>query len=190
MNDIELVKRICEGDENSFRLLVEKYQDNVFRTCYGFIKNVEDAEDLTQEIFIKVFHKIKDFRGDSEFSTWLFRISVNMSINVLRQNKRRLLFENIENIIFNSGKRSQNALTDIPADEQIEKNQREKAINTAIDELPANQKSAFILHKYDDLSQIEIAEIMKTSVSAVESLIHRAKQNLQQKLISVYKGNI
>jgi RNA polymerase sigma-70 factor (ECF subfamily) len=121
MNDKELVKRICEGDENSFRLLVEKYQDIVFRTCHGFLKNVEDSEDLTQEVFIKVFHKIQDFRGESEFSTWLYRIAVNMSINVLRQNKRRQLFEDIENIIFTSGKNHQNALTDASVDEQFEK---------------------------------------------------------------------
>jgi RNA polymerase sigma-70 factor (ECF subfamily) len=190
MNDKELVKRICEGDENSFRLLVEKYQDIVFRTCHGFLKNVEDSEDLTQEVFIKVFHKIQDFRGESEFSTWLYRIAVNMSINVLRQNKRRQLFEDIENIIFTSGKNHQNALTDASVDEQFEKKQKEDAINAAIDGLPSKQKTAFVLHKYDDLSQIEIAGIMKTSVSAVESLIHRAKQNLQQKLISIYRGNI
>jgi RNA polymerase sigma-70 factor (ECF subfamily) len=190
MNDKDLVKNICEGDENSFRLLVEKYQDNVFRTCYGFLKNFEDSEDLTQEVFIKVFHKIHDFRGDSEFSTWLYRISVNMSINVLRQNKRRKLFENIENIIFFSGKNNQNNLTDVSVEEKYEKKQYENAINAAIDELLPNQKTAFVLHKYDDLSQIEIAEIMKTSVSAVESLIHRAKQNLQQKLISVYRENL
>jgi RNA polymerase sigma-70 factor (ECF subfamily) len=189
MNDRDLVKRICEGDENSFRLLVEKYQDIVFRTCYGFLKNVEDSEDLTQDVFIKVYRKIQDFRGDSEFSTWLYRIAVNMSINVLRQNKRRKLFENIENVIFSAGKNNQNSLIDVSVEEQFEKKQYENAINAAIDELPTNQKTAFIFHKYDDLSQIEIANIMNTSVSAVESLIHRAKQNLQNKLISVYKGN-
>jgi RNA polymerase sigma-70 factor (ECF subfamily) len=113
-----------------------------------------------------------------------------MSINVLRQNKRRKLFENIENIIFFSGKNNQNNLTDVSVEEKYEKKQYENAINAAIDELLPNQKTAFVLHKYDDLSQIEIAEIMKTSVSAVESLIHRAKQNLQQKLISVYRENL
>jgi len=186
MNDKDLIIGVLSNDNNSFKLLVEKYQDKIFRTCYAFFKNREDAEDITQEVFIKVYNKLSDFRGDSEFSTWLYRITVNMCINLIRKNKWKKLmlhFENDENrYILNSVKN----IPDTNFIDNIEETQKKQLLSSSINSLPFKQRTAFILHKYEDLPQNEIAEIMKTSVSAVESLIHRAKINLQKKLINLY----
>ncbi len=188
ISDNDLIKGIRENNEDAFRLLVERYQDMVFRTCYGFLKFKEDAEDVTQEVFIKVYRKIKEFRGDSELSTWLYRIAINMSINALRKNKRRMIFQSFEGLFNYSNSKITNGISYEPSTEEIfERKQKEMLINKAIHSLPLKQKTAFILHKYDELPQQEIAIIMQTSISAVESLIHRAKQSLQKKLISIKK---
>jgi RNA polymerase sigma-70 factor, ECF subfamily len=186
--DIILVESIKNGYEDSFQKLVETHQDMIFRVCYGFVKNADDAEDLTQEVFIQVFKNINSFRGESGISTWMYRIAVNKSINFLRQQKVRKIFGPISNLLTGHENQVSSGQSKTPEQILVHK-QTEDALNKAIDSLPENQRTAFILHKYDDLPQQKIAEIMDISVSAVESLIFRAKSNLQQKLSKFYKAN-
>jgi len=184
MADSELIAGIIQGNNDSFRLLVEKYQDMIFRTCYGYVKSVEDAEDITQNVFILVHRNMQKFRGDSSLSTWLYRIAINQSINHLRQSKWKKWVNQVENLF---GDEKIKSIPDFenPSDSLIEK-QKVEILNKAIDSLQKNQKTAFVLHKYDDLSHQQIAEIMDISISAVESLIFRAKRNLQKTLIKYY----
>jgi len=186
--DIILVDSIKNGYEDSFQKLVETHQNMIFRVCYGFVKNTEDADDLTQEVFIQVFKNINSFRGDSGLSTWMYRIAVNKSINFLRQQKIRKVFSPITGMFSNQEIHSNSQFVKTP-EQIITDKQTEEALNTAIDSLPENQRTAFILHKYDEVPQQKIAEIMNLSVSAVESLIFRAKSNLQEKLKKYYKEN-
>ena len=186
--DIILVESIKNGFEDSFQKLVETHQNMIFRVCYGFVKNTDDADDLTQEVFIQVFKNINTFRGDSGLSTWMYRIAVNKSINFIRQQKIRKAFSPITGLFYSQ--EAQSTIHFVKTPEQIiTDKQTEEALNTAIACLPENQRTAFILHKYDEVPQQKIAEIMNLSVSAVESLIFRAKSNLQQKLNKFYKEN-
>lgn len=189
MSEAEIIQKLQEGDEEAFRRLVEKYRQLVVNTCFGLVHNLEDAEDIAQDVFIEVFRSVHKFRADSKISTWLYRIAANRSLNFIRDNKRRKLAQSIEEI-FSPGKERLGSFspekTSAP-DNEIENSERAAILHKAIDSLPQNQRVAFTLNKYEDLSYKEIAAVMKTSVSSVESLIYRAKKNLQKKLYACYK---
>jgi len=191
MNEAEIIQNLKKGDEKAFRVLVDKYRQLVVNTCFGLVHNIEDAEDIAQEVFIEVFRSISDFRGESKISTWLYRIAVNRSLNYIRDNKRRKWFTSIED----TAKSKKTIPHDVhnenyhDTNREIENKQRAEILHKAIDGLPKNQKIAFTLNKYENLSYKEISEVMLLSVSSVESLIHRAKKNLQKKLYAFYKNN-
>ena len=158
-------------------------------TCFGMVHNTEDAEDIAQEVFIEVFRSIHKFRADAKISTWLYRIAVNRSLNFIRDNKKRRWFQSFEDSVQSKTRELQNitsSKTDQP-EFQLENKQRAILLHEAIDSLAQNQKVAFTLSKYEDLSYQEISAVMDLSVSSVESLLHRAKKNLQKKLYKCYK---
>ncbi|MGI6573931.1 MAG: RNA polymerase sigma factor [Fermentimonas sp.] len=179
MSDEQLIDKILSGDREAFRLLMEKYQQQVFQMAMGFVHSRQDAEDITQEVFIRVFRSLGSFKEQSLFSTWLYRITLNCSINYVKKYKRRNFLtgagDSLMNL-FNRGGEERNA------HQQLEATEKEQAIRKAIDELPEKQRKAFILSKYEELPQREIAAIMQTSEGAVEQLLVRAKKQLQKKL--------
>jgi len=189
MSEAEIIQKLREGDEHAFRQLVVKYRQLVVNTCFGLVHNLEDAEDIAQDVFIEVFRSVHKFRADSKISTWLYRIAVNRSLNFIRDNKRRKLAQSIEEIFSPGKEKSGNFSPEKVSapDTEIENSERAAILHKAIDSLPQNQRVAFTLNKYEDLSYKEIAAVMETSVSSVESLIHRAKKNLQKKLYVCYK---
>jgi len=192
MTNNKQVEKIIAGDRFAFEELINEYKDSVMRTCMGFVHNYNDAEDITQDVFIEIYESINKFRGDSKLSTWIYRIAVNKSLNFIRKNKKHSVLKSIET--FFAGDNSSNSNIDI-ADEKaelktgMEQTETALVLAKAIDSLAKNQKIAFTLHKYDDLSYKQIADVMELSLSSVESLIHRAKINLQKRLIGYYKAD-
>lgn len=189
MTETEIIQKLQQGNEQAFKQLVENYQKLVVNTCFGMVHNIEDAEDIAQEVFIEVFRSIQNFRADSKITTWLYRIAVNRSLNFIRDNKRKKWIHSIEDLVKGISRQVgeiQNINNETPVSE-LENSQRAKILHAAIDSLPENQKAAFTLNKYEDLSYKEISEVMNVSVSSVESLIHRAKIKLQEKLYLCYK---
>jgi RNA polymerase sigma factor (sigma-70 family) len=187
MNDLELIGRLSENDPQAFRILVEQYQDMVFRTSMGLLHDKEEAEDISQEVFIEVFKSIGYFRGESKLSTWLYRVTINKSLNELKKNQRQKTWSKLEDLI--KGKKEDRRELSVPdrsGDNAGESEELGKILQQAIDELPENQRIAFVLAKYDELSYKEIAEIMNSTVSSIESLVHRAKSNLQKRLQKIY----
>jgi RNA polymerase sigma-70 factor (ECF subfamily) len=191
MEDSEILGIIKQGNREQYRLLVERYQGMVFRTCMGFLHNQHDAEDLTQEVFIKAYQSIDSFKGDAAFSTWLYRIAVNASLNKVRSNAKNFLFQRLDTF-FGNGKNADTSISfndmENPEDILI-KNEHRQWMQKALDSLPENQRTAIVLSKYDELSQKEIAEVMNITEGAVESLIQRAKANLREKLFTNLKKN-
>jgi RNA polymerase sigma-70 factor (ECF subfamily) len=189
MTDSEIIKQIHQGDRNQYRVLVERYQSMVFRTCMGFLHNKDDADDLTQEIFIQAYQSLTTFKGESSFSSWIYRIAVNASLNKVRKTSKSFLLQRLD-AIFSSEKSKEYNLsvseTENPENILITNEHREW-IQKALNSLPENQRTAIVLSKYDDLPQKEIAEIMNTTEGAVEALIQRAKANLREKLSSLNK---
>ncbi len=189
MTDREFIKEIRKGNQKAFKLFVEKYQLSVTKVCTGFLHNKEDAEDVTQEVFIEVYRSIHKFRGESKLSTWLHRIAVNKSLNHLRKNKIKKHTDNIESLL-TAGRSQINTLEDANnthPEKNYEECEKARILHQAVNSLSTNQRISFVLNKYEDLSYKEIAEIMNTTTAAVESLIHRAKINLQKKLYNYYK---
>ena len=188
MEDPQLIQLLKKQDPAAFRVLVEKYQTLVMKTCFHIARTQEDAEDIAQDVFIEVYQSIGQFRLESRLSTWLYRIAVNKSLNYIRKNKWKSLISSIDNFLGNE-KEKRKDIEDPSGDstpESIEYKERSSILQTAIDSLPKNQRIAFIMSKYDELPYQEISEIMNLSLSSVESLIHRAKLNLQKRLIQYY----
>lgn len=187
-NENALIGAIRGGDRRSFSQIVLKYREPVIRICRGYVGSFEDAEDLAQEIFVELYRSAGSFRGDSSVATWIYRIAINKSLNFVRDNRKKFsVFRSAdsagERVLYNS-------TGDNESDRDIMNSEHAKAIHLALDKLPANQKTAFILNKYEELSYKEISAIMKISHSSVESLIFRAKQNLQKSLLDYYQKNI
>jgi RNA polymerase sigma-70 factor, ECF subfamily len=189
MKETEIINKLRLGDEKAFKQIVESYQKLVVNTCFGLVHNLEDAEDIAQDVFIEVFRSVEKFRADSKLSTWLYRIAVNRSLNFIRDNKRRKWFRSFEDAAENKNTPWEKITNDSleNPEYEFENNQRAQVLHQTVDALPKNQRIAFTLNKYEDLSYKEISEIMNLSMSSVESLIHRAKKNLQKKLYTCYK---
>lgn len=189
MREQDLIAGIKSGDQNAFRFLVDQYQAMVLNTCFHFVHDEDDAKDLTQDAFIEVYNSIHKFRNDSKLSTWLYRVAVNKSLNFIKKNKRKRLVDNMESF-FRSSKSTDIGNESFNADKGIDDSERSMHLHKAIDSLNQNQRIAFSLHNLDGISYSEISEIMNVSVSSVESLIHRAKVNLQKRLLNFYKNNL
>ena len=189
-SESELIEGVLNKDEAAFRMLVDRYQEIVLNTCNGFVHNEDDAKDLTQEVFLKIYDSIGKFRGEAKLSTWIYRIAVNKSLNFIRANKKNKIIGDLDSIVFlNNSALTVDHNCD-KTDTALDQLRRSKILFAAINGLSKNQKIAFSLNKLDEISYNEIAEIMNISLPAVESLIHRAKRNLQKKLINYYKKNL
>ncbi|MFO7914546.1 MAG: RNA polymerase sigma factor [Candidatus Krumholzibacteriales bacterium] len=185
MNDRELVKKIINGDQNAFKQLFEEYQHMVFNISYRMSGSQEEAEDITQDVFIKIFHAVGKFRGDAKLSSWIYRIAVN---TCLKRERRKKLENWISlDFLFQGKKQFQPIANEKSPHQKVEISETEQIVQQAINQLPARQKTALILHRYEYLSYKEIAQVMEISLSAVESLLHRAKDNLTKKLLPMKK---
>ena len=182
MNEVELIQGLRNGDETAFKFLVDTYQDRVFNTAIGIVQNAEDAEDVAQEVFIQVFRSIHSFKAESKLSTWIYRITTTRALDHLRSRKSKKRFGLLQRL-FDDGNEVLHELPDFHhPGVAMERKENAARLFKASARLPENQKTAFTLHKLEDLSYQEISDVMKTSVAAVESLMHRAKQNLRKML--------
>ena len=183
------VKALQQGDEMAFRSFVEEWQDMVFNTILGIVQNEEDAEDAAQDTFIQAYESIGHFKGDSKLSTWLYRIAVSKALDHLRRKKRKKRFAFVQSLFgLNEEEVSKDSGFRHPG-LALENKEKGALVFAAIDKLPENQKTAFVLHKLEGLSYQEVAAVMETTVPAVESLIHRARQQLRKLLETYYRKN-
>jgi RNA polymerase sigma-70 factor (ECF subfamily) len=189
MDEQQLVIDLQAGDEKAFRHLVGKYQQQVFRTAMGFVHDGSEADDITQEVFVDVFRSVHGFRREASLSTWIYRMTVNRSLNWLRSRKRKGFFQRIEAFFQDDADWTGEPEADCSIHPETVMGNREtaEALKQALDSLPENQRTAFVLYHYEGLTYKEIAFVMKVSLASVESLIHRARKNLQKKLMNFYK---
>ena len=178
---------VGQNNEAEFSGLVDQYKDVVFNTALSIVQSHEDAEDITQDVFMRVYQS-NGFREESSFSTWIYRVTINASLDHEKKKKR---------VKRGSGLRSVHSLNDEnePKDfyhPGIASENREKGVILfrAIAKLPGNQKIAFILQRIEGKAVREIAEITGNTITAVESLLNRAKQNLKKELKTYYEQNI
>jgi RNA polymerase sigma factor (sigma-70 family) len=181
-----LIEGLRKGDDKAFRELVETRQSLVYNTVLGLLQNAEDAEDVTQEVFIKVYESIGQFKGESALSTWVYRIAVTRSLEHLRMKKRKKRFAFLTSLFGENNEPLHEPKEFNHPGVQLDNREKARLLFGKIAELPENQKIAFTLHKVEGLSYQEVAEVMQNTVAAVESLIHRAKQNLRRSLADDY----
>ena len=190
MNEDQLIQGLIERNEQAFSHLVELYKHKVFNTCLSFTHNREDAEEAAQDVFISVYQSIKAFQRKSSLSTWIYRITVNKSLELVRKRKRKSQLGFINFIL--GRKEDLPGTSQVSFDHpgvQLENMERTRILYDAIDGLAENQRIAFTLHEFEGLSYKDIAGVMDASVSAVESLIFRAKKNLREKLHNYYRDH-
>ncbi len=182
----ELIVQLQQGSESAFRKLVDEYEGMVYNTAIGIVQNEEDADDVTQEVFIQVYQSIHSFKGESKLSTWLYRIAVTKALDHEKRKKRKKRFAFLESL-FGHAKEEEIHPADFHHPGILLEN-KEKAgeLFNALKLLPDNQRIAFTLHKLEGISYQEIADIMEITLSAVESLMGRAKNNLQKILRTYY----
>jgi RNA polymerase sigma-70 factor (ECF subfamily) len=171
--DAELAAATAAGDADAFEQLVRKYERPVLNTIYRYVGDKAAAEDVAQEVFLKVWSRIKTFQRRSTFSTWLYRIVANQCLNFRDRRARRRAEPLNDSIPDGRG--------DLHG--QYEKETASRLVREAVNGLPGNQRLALILSTFEGRSYREIAEIMGVSLPSVESLIFRAKQNLKKKLL-------
>jgi RNA polymerase sigma-70 factor, ECF subfamily len=187
MTELELVDGLIMHNNEAIQYLVNNYQKKVIKTAFYFVANMEDAEDLSQEVFLEIFRSIGRYKKNSSLSTWIYRITVNKSLDHLRRQKRRNIIQTIGSLLqISSGSVKGKDSEPVTIDTRNDDKEKRKILDSAVNSLPENQKIAFILNKYEELAYKEIAEVMNLSLSSVESLIHRAKMNLQIKLVHYF----
>ena len=179
----DLMARIAKGDTDAFEILVNRHQTSVLNLVYRFIGDRTQAKDLAQEVFIRVWQAAKTYKPEAKFTTWIYRITANLCFNELKSARRKKLFQFLRSDADNEihGEKDFPDGSPSPEDLLLAK-ERSHQITKALQGLPENQRMAVILKRYDDLSYEEIARVMGCSVPAVESLLVRAKRNLQKKL--------
>ena len=181
------IEALKSGSQDAFRSLVEHYSSKIVSTCYRFVKNAADAEDVAQEVFLEVYQSVRSFRSEADLNTWIYRIAVNKSLDFVRKQKRKKRLADLRGLFF--FQKGQNAPPTSPLG-KLERAERQEILAQQIERLCDNQKIALVLSQYEQLPNKEIAAIMQTSESAVESLLHRARANLRKHLEEYFEKNL
>lgn len=182
-----LINKLKQGDQSGFTTVMELYQDMVYNTALGIVQNADDADDITQEVFVQVYISIQSFKGESKLSTWLYRITISKALDHEKKKKRKKRFAFVQSLFGNQYEEEHHPVEFNHPGVQLEKKEKAAELFQALKQLPDKQRIAFTLHKLEGQSYQEIAVIMNTSLFAVESLMGRAKSNLKKLLRNYYQ---
>jgi len=181
-SDVQLMLDVKAGDEQSFELLLRRYRTPLVNFLYRMVRDSAVAEDLAQEVFLRVYRARKDYAPSAKFTTWMFRIATNLALNSVRDNRYRQSEISMDQAVSvgDDERRSMEVRDLTPTVEQVlVARSRSEMILRAIDALPAKQRAAVLLHKYQGLDYDEIARILECSDSALKSLLFRAYETLR-----------
>jgi len=188
INEAHFLALLKKGDQAAFGTLVHTYSAQVLQTCFRFLLDQADAEDISQEVFIEVYQSIKGFKGQSKLSTWIYRIAVTKCLDELKKRNRKKRISSVGKLLH---------LEDVAnwlgggsrPDKKTEENETFQLVMAALNTLPDNQRIAFTLSKIEGYTNPEIAEIMNTTTVAVESLIYRGKKQTSEVIKNILKKN-
>lgn len=190
--DWQLMARLETGDPSAFEELLGRHRRRVIRWLYRLVRNYAVAEELAQEVFLRVYRSRENYQPAARFTTWLYRIATNRALNWLRDHKDEAISEDLELLPISGGiprqVRDPRQHAGEMMLEQSEADEFRGRIRRAVDALPARQRSAVLLHKFEELNYVEVAEVMGTSVPTVKSLLWRAYTQLRRDLLPLAEG--
>jgi RNA polymerase sigma-70 factor (ECF subfamily) len=183
--DVQLMLDVKAGDEQSFELLLRKYRAPLVNFLYRMVRDSAVAEDLAQEVFLRVYRARKEYAPSAKFTTWMFRIATNLALNSVRDNRHRQLEISMDHTVDAGG--DEQLAMEVPdrrptVEQQLVERTRSELILRAVHALPEKQRAAVLLHKYQELDYDEIARILACSESALKSLLFRAYETLRVEL--------
>jgi len=186
-SDVQLMLDVKAGDEESFALLLQRYRSPLVNFLYRMVRNREQAEDLAQEVFIRVYRARADYVPSAKFTTWLFRIATNLALNSVRDTRHQRLEVSLDAPVAPDAESGDERTLDVAdkrpdIEQHLVEEARKEMIRHAIDKLPEKQRAAVLLHKYQELDYGEIAKILACSESALKSLLFRAYESLRVEL--------
>ena len=180
------MERLAQGDNAAFGLILERYKNRIFGIIYRYIRDRSLAEDLAQEVFIRIYNARKTYTPTAKFSTWVYKITSNLCLNEIRKQKTAGRVLSLQDIASDGEHERINGIangkTSAPH-EGLERDELAGQVRMVIDELPEQQRMAVILRRFEDLPYQEIAEAMELSVSAVKSLLSRARENIRKRMM-------
>jgi RNA polymerase sigma-70 factor, ECF subfamily len=182
--DAEVMLRVKAGDQSAFDYLVQKYRRPLVSFMYRMARNAAAAEDLAQEVFLRVYRSRETYEASAKFTTWLYRIATNLAVNHARdtRHERPEVTVSLDEPDEESGTTLDVADTKITAEEELVRRERMMAIRSKVEALPERQKIAVIMHKYQQMDYKQISEVLKLSESATKSLLFRAYETLREQL--------
>jgi len=185
---LEWLAQIAAGKDTALAALYNAFGARVFNTALGYLQNAGEAEEVTQDVFVKIYQSASRFEGKSAVSTWIYRIAINQSLDRLAHRNRQKRFGMMVRFFKGDSVEPQNDLPhfDHPGI-QLEQKENARILFKAIESLPEQQKTAFILSFVEELPRQEVADVMQVSLKAVESLLQRAKANLRTRLDDFYE---
>jgi len=186
--DAELMLRVRQGDQSSFGLLLEKHRASVIRFLYRMVQNQAVAEELGQEVFFRVYKSRETYEPTAKFNTWLFRIATHLALNWLREAGNRRVQASIDEETEGPGRQLADNVPNV--EEQLVNRARLNEIRQAIEALPAKQRAAVLMHKYEEMEYAQIAKALGCSESAVKSLLFRAYETLRARLAHLNEGRV
>ena len=172
--EADLVAQLQEGSEAAFRILVERYQNRIYRTVFALLRNPEEAEDVAQEVFVEIYQTIGQFRGEAALSTWLYRLATSLALKNLRRARAKKRFAYFTSLLGFEPPDHAHPLALLVGQQQLEQ------LLAHLARLPIQQQVAFTLRHEQELSYEQIAAVLGTTVAAVESLLFRARQTLRK----------
>lgn len=176
-NESELIARCQQGDQGALKEIFDRYHKKVYRIAYGVVRHREDALDIVQEVFIKLFRTIRSFKGESRLYTYLYRMTMNTAIDVARKTKRTPVSAIDEDSGFQPSDDPEKGPDRVFAQKELE-----EKVRWALDQLPRDQKAAILFREVEGLSYQEIAEAMGCSIGTVMSRLHYGRKKVQQLL--------
>jgi len=185
--DVQLMLDVKAGDEQSFALLLHRYRTPLVNFLYRMVRNREQAEDLAQEVFIRVYRARADYVPSAKFTTWLFRIATNLALNSVRDTRHQRMEVSLDAPVTVDSEEGDERRIDVAEkkpniEEHLVQEAQRDMIRHAIDKLPEKQRAAVLLHKYQELDYGEISKILSCSESALKSLLFRAYETLRVEL--------
>jgi RNA polymerase sigma-70 factor, ECF subfamily len=181
-SDVQLMLDVKAGDELSFELLLKKYRTPLVNFLYRMVKDQAAAEELAQEVFLRVYRARKEYSPSAKFTTWLFRIATNLALNAIRDGRHRQMQISIDTPRDEDEPVIEIAAQETRADDRLIERERNEMIRSAILALPKKQRVAVILHKYEEMDYGQIGKILGCSESALKSLLFRAYETLRVQL--------